>query len=79
MQIMCLISCFALSMFWEDKMKYGVISKPKVNELINSVSIYEYTHIVMYTLLGEHLMSYCFSIYRNWELSKIGVPNKYGI
>ena len=33
----------------------------------------------MYILLGEHIMAYCFDIYRKYELKDKGKANKFGI
>ena len=35
--------------------------------------------IFMYILIGEHIVSYLFGIFRDYDLMKNGEPNKYGI
>ena len=39
----------------------------------------DFSMFVIYVLLFEHIMSYSFGMYRDHELKKYGVPNKYGI
>jgi hypothetical protein len=33
----------------------------------------------VWILLGEHIVSYFFSIFRNWEVKEKGTTNSYGI
>jgi len=35
--------------------------------------------LLMWVCLGEHVMSYCFGLYRDWEIEMKGKPNKWGI
>lgn len=52
---------------WEEKKEWGKLGTKDKSMLL------------MWVCLGEHVMSYCFGIFRNWELEKYGVANKYGI
>ena len=35
--------------------------------------------LLIYVLMGEHVVSYSFAMFRDWELGKYGKPNSAGI
>ena len=67
MQICLILAMLYLTDLWN-------IDKGYVNQPGKSQSM-----IFMYILMGEHLVSYCLGIFRDFDLKQNGEPNKYGI
>jgi hypothetical protein len=65
MQIITLIACYILNNSWAQNFGYN-------KEQNNS-------QVWFFILLGEHIGSYLFSLYRSWELKTKGETNSYGI
>ena len=76
MQVMVLILVKVLSAFFYEKLNYGTLSQDS-NFL--GIKNADFSNILMIVLLVEHVMSYTFGIYRDYELKHKGTPNKYGI
>jgi hypothetical protein len=67
MQMLCLITMVVLNQFWLEKKAYMTVGNGDTATLL----------IIL--LLVEHVMSYCFGIFRDYEIEKNGKPNKFGI
>lgn len=68
MQMCCLIAMILLTVYWADKLGYN---KDKDN-LSQSM-------MLMYVLIAEHILSYLFGLFRNYDIDKNGKKNKRGI
>mmetsp|Transcript_8499 Transcript_8499/g.14296 ORF Transcript_8499/g.14296 Transcript_8499/m.14296 type:complete len:728 (+) Transcript_8499:520-2703(+) len=80
MQTACLIMNAVLTSLWRTNQQYGVKSNEYDGPMSAlGVGVWENTYIIVYILLGEHIISYLFNIYRNNELSRRGVPNSRGV
>lgn len=67
MQICCLIAMILLTEYWSEVRGYGAHAGKPTSLLL------------MYALIGEHLFSYIFGIFRNYDLKHNGEKNKHGI
>lgn len=67
MQMCCLISMILLTFYWQDKLGY------KNQEGMGT------SMMLMYVLMAEHILSYLFGIFRNYDIDKNGKKNKRGI
>ena len=78
MQVLMLILVYFLNLAWTDGRNYGIYSRERDRMTFN-LTKEGFTKVIGYVLFCEHIMSYFFGIFRDWELSKYGKPNKYGI
>ena len=78
MQLMMLGLTYYLNWLWAEKRVYGVHSRKDIEPSINMTKE-SFTKVLVYILFAEHILSYIFGIFRDWEQSKYGKPNKYGI
>ena len=76
MQVMVLILVKVLSYFFYEKLGYGKLSQ---GSNFMGMKNDDYSNLMMIILLVEHVMSYSFGMYRDYELKHKGTPNKYGI
>lgn len=67
MQMCCIIALMFLTNYWSDKKGYG--KNPNLDTSM----------LLMYVLFGEHVISYLFGIFRNYDLKHNGSTNKRGI
>jgi len=68
---MCvLVMLIFLNNYWAESKSYG--SLVGGDEIISPM-------LLMYILLGEHVMSYSFGIFREFDVKKNGVANNWGI
>mmetsp|Transcript_39558 Transcript_39558/g.60445 ORF Transcript_39558/g.60445 Transcript_39558/m.60445 type:complete len:423 (-) Transcript_39558:1026-2294(-) len=80
MQIACLITVVILTRNWATNQGYGLSNQDFVEPVINlGMTVKSQSNFICVVLLLEHVMSYLFGIFRNYELKKVGQPNKYGI
>tara|TARA_B110000285_G_scaffold149011_1_gene166330 strand:- start:1029 stop:2306 length:1278 start_codon:yes stop_codon:yes gene_type:complete len=75
MQIITLIACYILNDSWAHNFGYN---KDQIDP-VSGYSKANTTKVWFFILLGEHIVSYLFSLYRSWELKTKGVTNSYGI
>ena len=73
---MCLILVKVLSTFFYPKLNYG--GKSQGTNFLGMKNE-DYSNLMMIILLIEHIMSYSFGIYRDYELKNKGTTNKFGI
>ena len=78
MQIACLILCYILNTTWAPNFEYNV-QEDESDKIFKAASVNSVTRYMMYAFLIEHLMSYTFGIFRNYELNLRGEPNENGI
>lgn len=67
MQICCLIAMILLTEYWSETKQYGMQEGKAISNLL------------MFVLIGEHLFSYLFGIFREYDLQHNGEKNKHGI
>jgi len=77
MQILCLLSIIYINKFWNEYRHYGKLSNEPGS--LFGLTIAEISYKFMWILLGEHIMAYCFDIYRKYELKHHGKANRFGI
>lgn len=78
MQVLMLCFTYYFNSVWSDTRNYGVSSKKEIDPTLN-LTKEGFTKFIMLILFCEHILSYIFGIFRDWEQSKYGKPNKYGI
>jgi hypothetical protein len=66
MQILSLVSIIFINQYWNEYRHYGKLSNQQ--GALFGLTITEISYKFMYILLGEHIMAYCFDIYRKYEL-----------
>lgn len=67
MQMCCLIALIILTNYWDVKKGYATNPRKGTSMLL------------MYILIGEHVFSYLFGLYREYDIKHNGQKNKHGI
>lgn len=82
MQMACLVLCFFLDRQWSAVQKYGSYVEPDpigAALKIGNLDPYQIGRLFMYIFAGEHIMSYSFGMYRDYELKERGKSNEHGV
>ena len=75
-----LIVCFSLHSYWKKERGFGIKSNYYENDMEREAKDHQkFASTIIMILLAEHILSYLFGLFRNWEIKKKGKPNKYGI
>ena len=77
MQILCLITILYFHYSWTEIQNYGKDSN--VKGALFGLTVKQITTLFMYVLMGEHVMAYCFDMYRKHELKRHGRYNRFGV
>lgn len=67
MQVCCLVAMILTTVYWSDKLNYAD------NESLGQ------SMMLMYVLMAEHVLSYLFGLFREYDIKNNGQKNKYGI
>lgn len=86
MQVGLLVTVFLLNRRWQENFGYmnlkkedGVTLQTTRDVMGLGLSYAAHSELIILILLGEHIMSYFFGMFRSWELKNKGEPNSYGI